>query len=179
MSKRVLILSASPRKNGNSERLCKQFQLGAQESGNEVKKIYIQDYNIHFCKACYACKKVDHCIQDDDMTMILDEMDKANVIVLSSPVYFYSINAQLKTVIDRTLATYYPQQLKNKEFYFIMTAAEGEKAIKRAMDAMYGLTDCISGANVKGEIIADHVWQLGDIEGHSALRKAFEYGKNV
>lgn len=179
MIKKVLILSGSPRKNGNSDQLCLQFQLGAEDAGNEVKKIYIQDCNIHFCNACYACKKVDHCIQDDDMTMILNEMDKADVIVLSSPVYFYSISAQLKTVIDRTLATYYPQQLKDKEFYFIATAADDERAIKRAMDAMYGLTDCVSGAKVKGEIIGAHAWQLGDIEGNPALKKAFEYGKNV
>lgn len=179
MSKKILILSASPRKNGNSDELCKQFQKGAEESGHTVKKIYIQDLDIHFCRACYACKKTDHCIQDDDMTMILNEMDQADVIVLSSPVYFYSINAQLKTVIDRTLATYYPQQLKDKEFYFMMTAADDEATIHRAMDAMYGLTDCVSGAKVKGEIIGSGVWQIGDIEGHPALKTAYIYGKNV
>ncbi|MGN1182279.1 MAG: flavodoxin family protein [Faecalibacillus sp.] len=179
MNKRVLILSGSPRKNGNSDELCQQFQKGAEESGHEVKKIYIQDLDIHFCKACYACKKVDHCIQDDDMTMVLEEMGQADVIVLASPVYFYSISAQLKTVIDRTLATYYPQQLKNKEFYFIMTAAEDEETIHRAMDAMYGLTDCVEGAKVKGEIIGAQAWQLGDIEGHPALQTAFAYGKNI
>lgn len=179
MGKNVLILSASPRKGGNSDTLCDQFSKGAVETGNKVKKIYIQDCDIHFCTACYACKKIDHCVQDDDMTMIIEEMAKAEVIVLASPVYFYSINAQMKTVIDRTMATYYHQQLNNKEFYFIGTAAEGKGAIKRALDAMHGLTDCVSGARVKAEIYGANAWQLGDIKGNPAIEEAYQYGRKV
>ena len=177
--KKVLILSGSPRKNGNSETLCDMFAKGAEDANHQVKKIRIQECNIHYCTACYACKKTDHCIQDDDMTMILDEMAKADVIVLSSPVYFYSINAQMKTVIDRCMATYYPQQLSGKDFYFIATAAEGKEAIKRAIDAFYGLTDCIADAKVKGEILGANAWQIGEIEGNPAMEEAYNYGKSV
>lgn len=122
MSKKVLILSGSPRKGGNSDLLCDVFIRGAAESGNEAEKIRIAEKNIGYCKACYACKKDGICAVKDDMAERLAKMHAADVIVLASPVYFYSIDAQLKTVIDRTVAQW--TQLKNKEFYYIMTAAE-------------------------------------------------------
>lgn len=91
MSKRVLILSGSPRKGGNSDALCDEFMRGAAESGNEVKKIRVAEKNVGYCRACYYCKKSGgKCVINDDMAEILDEMIKADAIVLASPVYFHS-----------------------------------------------------------------------------------------
>lgn len=103
--KKVLILSGSPRKGGNSDILCDEFARGAIDSGNEVEKIRISEKNVGYCRACYYCR--DHkgeCVLKDDMAEILQKMIDADVIVLVSPVYFYSIDAQLKAVIDRTVA---------------------------------------------------------------------------
>ncbi len=122
--KKVLILSGSPRKGGNSDTLCDEFMKGAVEAGNNVEKIFVAGQNICYCKACYACKNTGVCAIKDDMAEILQKMLDADVIVLSSPVYFYSISAQLKAVIDRTVARWL--EFKNKEFYYIMTAAENE-----------------------------------------------------
>ena len=105
MGKKVLVLSGSPRKGGNSDLLCDEFVRGAIESGNQVEKIRIAEKKIGYCSACYYCR--DHggiCARKDDMVEILQKIIEADVIVLSSPVYFYSINAQLKAVIDRTVA---------------------------------------------------------------------------
>ena len=99
--KKVLILSGSPRKDGNSDLLCSEFMRGAQESGNEVQKIFVRSKKIVPCNACYYCR--DHggkCALNDDMSEILDAMQAADVIVMASPVYFYSINAQMKIIID-------------------------------------------------------------------------------
>ena len=104
MSKNILILSGSPRRKGNSDLLCDEFARGATEAGNIVEKIFIRDKKIGYCNACYYCR--DHaevCAIEDDMSEILEMMHWADVIVLASPVYFYSIDAQMKTVIDRTL----------------------------------------------------------------------------
>ena len=103
MSKKVLILSASPRKGGNSDLLCDQFAKGAEEAGHQVEKIRVQERSIAPCMACYACRNSGVCVQKDDMAAILEKMVQADVLVLATPVYFYSMDGQLKTLIDRTL----------------------------------------------------------------------------
>src|SRR5574344_1838212 len=120
--KKVLILSGSPRKGGNSDTLCDECMKCAIASGNEVEKIIVEGKNIGYCKACYACKDTGVCVIKDDMADVLQKILGADVIVLSSPVYFYSISAQLKAVIDRTVARWL--EFRDKEFYYIMTAAE-------------------------------------------------------
>ena len=105
MSKKVLILSGSPRKGGNSDILCDEFARGAQEAGNEVEKIRVASKKIHPCSACYYCRDYGGaCVHKDDMAEVLQKMIDSDVLVLASPVYFYSIDAQLKAVIDRTVA---------------------------------------------------------------------------
>ena len=104
MGKKILVLSGSPRKGGNSDYLCDRFIAGAQEAGHEAAKIFISGKKVGYCRACYACKNTGKCVQKDDMEEILAKMLAADVLVLASPVYFYSIDAQIKTVLDRTLA---------------------------------------------------------------------------
>lgn len=95
--KKVLILSGSPRKGGNSDLLCDEFMRGAEESGNVVEKIWIPSKKIGYCRACYYCKNHGgECCVKDDMSEVLQKMLDAEVLVLSSPVYFYSVNAQMK-----------------------------------------------------------------------------------
>ena len=115
MGKNVLILSASPRKGGNSDILCDEFKKGAEKAGNSVEKIFLRDKKISPCVACYYCK--DHegkCAINDDMAYIIDRIMKSDVIVMASPVYFYSVNAQIKALIDRCVAKWL--DIKNKEF---------------------------------------------------------------
>ena len=121
--KKVLILSGSPRVGGNSDILCDQFAKGALEQGNEVEKIRVADKKIAPCSGCYFCKKSGgRCALNDDMSDILQKIIDCDVLVLSSPVYFYSMSAQLKAVIDRTVARW--TEIANKELYYITTAAE-------------------------------------------------------
>src|SRR5699024_4055295 len=98
---------------------------GAAEAGNHVEKIRVSEKNIGFCRACYACRGTGVCAIRDDMAEVLQKMIDADVLVLASPVYFYSIDAQLKALIDRTVARWL--EVKNKEFYYIVTAADSEK----------------------------------------------------
>lgn len=134
MNKKVLILAGSPRKGGNSDALCTEFTKGAEENGNQVEKVYVQDLKIGGCRACYSCRKSRVCVQKDDMTTLLDKMVKADVIVLATPVYFYSMDGQMKMMIDRTLPRY--TEIANKDFYFIATAAAGKSAMERTIDSL-------------------------------------------
>ncbi len=179
MNKKVLIISASPRKEGNSDTLCDQLMKGAIESGNEVEKLRLSELKIDYCSACYACKKIGHCIKNDDMEMVVEKMRLADVIVLATPVYFFTMNAQLKTMIDRTLGGAQKAGLENKEFYLIATAADGKHAMERTIDGLRGYLDCLPNAKEMGVIYGAGAWQLGDIMNHPAMEEAYKIGKNI
>ncbi|MCR3761649.1 flavodoxin family protein [Clostridium felsineum] len=175
--KKVLVISASSRKGGNSDTLCDEFIKGVEKSGNCVVKIYVRNYKIGGCNACYACRKTGVCVQKDDMSDILQRMIDSDVIVMATPVYFYSMNGQMKTLIDRTLPRY--SEIKDKDFYFIATAAAGKGAMERTIDSLRGFTDCLPNSNVKGVIYGAGAWELGDIKGNKAIKEAYEAGKNI
>jgi multimeric flavodoxin WrbA len=179
MGKNVLVLSASPRKGGNSEMLCDRFILGAREAGNNTEKIFLRDKKIGYCVACDYCKKSGGvCSQKDDMAEILDKMIAADVIVMATPVYFYTMSAQMKTLIDRTDSRY--TEIKDKEFYFIMTAAEsGETIMERTLEGFRAFTECLVGAKEKGSISGLGVWHKGEIVDKPVLTEAYEMGKRV
>ena len=179
MSKRVLILSGSPRKGGNSDILCDEFMRGAQESGNEVEKIRITEKKIAPCSACYYCHNHSgECTRRDDMAGILQKMIDADVIILASPIYFYSISAQLKAVIDSTVARWL--EVKNKEFYYIVTMADdAHTSADTAISCFRGYADCVEGAVEKGVIIGSGVYELGEVKNIPAMQHAYQMGKSV
>lgn len=178
MAKKVLILSGSPRKNGNSDLLCNEFMKGALEAGHEAEKIRVQEKKIGYCTACYACKEHGICTIKDDMAELLQKMIDCDVMVLSSPVYFYSIDAQLKAVIDRSVARW--TEVKNKEFYYIVTAADGEKeAAETTINCFRGYADCVDGAKEMGIIYGMGAYEKGEIIGTKAMIDAYEMGKQV
>lgn len=177
MMKNILILCGSPRKNGNSDILCSQFAKGAKEMGHKVEKVYLNDLEIAPCVACYGCRGTGRCVQKDDMEALLARIVDADVLVLATPVYFYTMSAQMKTMIDRTLPRY--TEIRNKDVYFIATAAEQRHAIERTMDSLCGFTDCLPGATVKGKIYGGGVYQKGEIEETPAMQEAYTAGKNV
>lgn len=87
MNKKILIISSSYRKNGNSETLAKEFQKGACEAKNEVEIIYLRDYNLEFCKGCLVCQKTGKCPIHDDVESIAEKVKEAEVLVFATPIY--------------------------------------------------------------------------------------------
>ena len=179
MSKKVLILSGSPRKGGNSDLLCDEFMKGALESGNQVEKIFLRSKKVAPCNACYYCKNHDgQCAIKDDMGEILDKMQAADVIVMASPVYFYSIDAQMKAVIDRSVARW--TDIPDKEFYYIMTAAEDSDTVMDCtLECFRGFAACLDGAKEMGVIYGKGVYEAGSIREMPAMQEAYEMGKRV
>ncbi len=179
MRKTVLVLSASPRRGGNSDILCDQFVKGAQEAGHQAEKIFLGDKTIGYCIGCETCMRNGGiCVQDDDMEGILSKMIGADVIVLATPVYFYSMDAQLKTVIDRTVARY--TEVANKEFYFIATAATNEqKLLESTIEGLRGFTSCLNRAQERGVIYGCGAWKKGDIRKKDAMDQTYEMGKHI
>ena len=179
MAKKVLILSASPRKGGNSDLLCDQFMRGAKEAGSQVEKISLRDKKINYCRGCGTCQENGgKCIQKDDMAEVLDKMISADVIVMATPVYFYTMNGQMKTLIDRTCPRY--TEINNKEIYFIVAAADSsKKAMERTLEGFRGFTSCLTEAREKGVIYGTGAWKKGDIKGSKAMTQAYQMGKKV
>ena len=179
MSKKVLILSGSPRMGGNSDILCDEFMRGALESGNDVEKIRVAAKKIAPCSGCYYCR--DHggeCARRDDMAEVLQKMIDADVLVLASPVYFYSIDAQLKAVIDRTVARWL--EVKNKEFYYIATMAdEACQSADTTLACFRGYADCVEGAVEKGVIIGSGIYEPGTVKDTPFMKQTYEMGKSV
>ena len=179
MQKKILILSGNPRKGGNSDVLCDAFSQGAMGAGHTIEKIYVHEQKIGFCKACYACKKNGVCAQKDDMGVILEKMVRADAIVLATPVYYYAMNGQMKTLIDRTLPRYYTDKISDKDFYFIATAAEKKDTMTRTIDGLRGFTDCLPSATIKGVIYGEGVYEKGEVKNSPAMQEAYQMGQNA
>jgi multimeric flavodoxin WrbA len=179
MKKKVLVLSSSPRRGGNSDLLCDQFTNGVQQTGHHVDKIFLKDKKINYCTGCGTCiDRGKSCSQKDDMAEVLDKMVGADVIVMATPVYFYTMCAQMKTLIDRTCARY--TEIKNKEFYFIVTAADtNNRAMERTLEEFRGFTYCLEDAKEKGVIYGTGAWDKGEIKGKPAMEEAFKAGMSV
>ena len=177
MSKKVLIISASPRKGGNSDILCDRFLAGAQEAGHTVEKVFLRNYKINYCLGCGVCNSTHVCVQKDDMKDLLEKMVNADVIVLATPVYFYTMDAQLKTFIDRCVPRY--TEITGKEVYFILSAADTEKDnLRPTVEGLRGFTrDCLEGSKEKGIIYGTGAWQAGEIKNLPAYQEAYEMGK--
>ncbi len=178
MNKKILILSASPRKDGNSDVLCDEFIKGANESGNQTERIYFNDKKINYCTGCGVCFEKHTCPQKDDMPEVIEKMIATDVIVMASPVYFYCMDAQLKTLIDRTAPRY--MEMKGKDFYFILTAADSTKdAMNGTLAGLRGFTACVPDAKEKGIVYGVGVWEKGDVQGKSSMKEAYEMGKSI
>ncbi len=176
--KNILILSGSPRKGGNSDTLCDEFQKGALAMGANVEKIRVAEKKIAPCTGCYYCRNSGgKCVLNDDMGEILEKIIAADVLVLSSPVYFYSICAQLKAVIDRCVAKW--TQIANKELYYIMTAAEDDvDTMDGTLACFRGFAMCIDGYEEKGVLYGKGVSDKGDVQKRAELMQiAYEMGQ--
>lgn len=174
----VLAISSTPRLHGNSDLLCDQFLKGAAEAGHMVEKIRLEEKNISPCAACNGCRSNGFCVKEDDMVDILEKVIAADVIALATPVYFYSMSAQMKIFIDRCLPRH--REIKGKAFYFLITAAAPQhEAADETLAGLRGFLRCLPEASEKEIIYGTGAWDKGDILHHPAYEKAYETGKNI
>ncbi|WP_319582534.1 flavodoxin family protein [uncultured Pseudodesulfovibrio sp.] len=177
MNKKILIISASPRKNANSDILCEEFMRGAREAGHQAEKIRLAEHHINYCTGCCAC--INHpgaCVQKDDMNVILEQILEADVLVLASPVYFRSFNGQMKTFMDRVCPIY--PLIHDKDVYFIASAAGGSFPVESTFKSYRVFTDCLD-VTEKGTVAVTGLWEAGGAKGSSACKKAYELGLNA
>lgn len=176
--KNILIISSSPRKNGNSQMLCEQFKRGAEEKGHMVTLVRLMEKIIGFCRACDGCmRNGGTCVLNDDMAEVLKLFQEADVIVLATPVYFYGISAQMKTFIDRTYPIW--QHLGKKEVYYIISAGLGEDIIERSLGDLDGFVEHLEEYRIAGRIYATDVMEAGLVKNLDVFEKAYQMGALV
>lgn len=180
MNKKVLIISTSLRNNANSDILADKFMQGAAESGHIVEKISLKDKNIAFCKGCLACQNTLKCIINDDAIEIAEKMKDVDVVVWATPVYYYDMSGQMKTLIDR-LNPLFAADYKFREVYLLATAADSEaSAIDGTIQGLKGWVECFGKTSLKGVIRAVGVTNPNEIKQHNDyIEQAYSMGKNI
>lgn len=179
MSKKVVVLSTSLRTNSNSELLAKSFVEGAKEAGNEVEYISLKNKDIRFCIGCLACQKTGHCIIKDDVADIMNSVLEADVVVWSTPIYYYEMSGQMKTLIDR-LNPMFSKDYKFRDVYLLATAAEeGDKIFEKVITGLNGWIECFEKTAIKGTVFCCGVSDGGAISDNSKLKEAYNIGSHV
>ena len=179
MSKTIFVISTSLRPNSNSEALADALINGAQDAGHTVQKISLRDKNIAFCKGCFACLKTGSCVIRDDAVEIAQQMRDADVIVFATPVYYYGMSGQMKTLLDRANSLY-GSDYAFRDIYLLAAAADAEEsAMDGTVTGLSGWIACFDRARLAGAIFAGGVNEAGGIANHPALQKAYEMGKQV
>ncbi len=180
MSKNVLILSTSPRKGGNSDILADEFERGARDAGCRTEKISLRDKTIGFCKGCLACQKTQRCVIRDDADLIAQKMKTADVIAFATPVYYYEMCGQMKTMLDRSNPLY-PSDYAFRDIYLLATAADAdESAMDGAVKGLEGWIACFEKAALKGVVRAVGVDDAGAVRRTpTALEAAYRMGNEV
>ena len=178
--KNIVIISSTPRKNGNSEILANSFAKGAKDAGHKVTTIKLRELSYTFCKGCFACQKTKRCVIKDDVANYLDVIAKADVVVFSSPVYYYAMSGQLKTFIDR-LNPIYVTEHNFKDVYLLATAADtNEKTIDALKKEIKGWCTCFEGARLKASLFVGGVSNPGDIKSkEDNLVEAYKLGNTI
>lgn len=177
--KKIIVIASSPRKQGNSNALVKEFVRGAEEAGNMVETVFVSDLKMDFCRGCMTCNHTLKCVIDDDMKTVLETMRTADVIVFTTPVYYYSVSGQLKTFFDRT-SPLFADKYQFTDVYLLATASEDEaETVVGTKTAVMGWLDCYPGTRLVKTVFAGGVDAIGDIASHKALKEAYETGKNV
>ena len=152
MAKKVLVISTSVRGNSNSEKLAEAFADGAKAAGNEVELISRKNKTIAFCKGCLACQQTGHCVIKDDANAITDKMLEADVIAWATPIYYYEMSGQMKTVIDRANSLF-PKDYKFRDVYLLTAAAEDEPDVDEgAVHGLKGWIACFEKARFAGKV---------------------------
>ncbi|MDE7263601.1 MAG: flavodoxin family protein [Anaeroplasmataceae bacterium] len=177
--KNVIVVTSSPRKNGNSEILAQKFAEGAKSAGNQANIIAVCNIDLKFCTGCLYCNTHSKCVLNDGMNTLYENFQNADVLVFATPIYYYSVCGQLKTLLDR-LNPLFVRKNKFKDVYLLATAADDDdSAMDGAIKDIQGWVSCFDGVTLKGVIRGIGVTDKGEINNTTYPQQAYEMGKNI
>lgn len=178
--KKVLIISTSLRMNSNSDILARECEKGARDAGLDAEYISLKGKDIKYCIGCLSCQKTNKCVLKDDVADIMAKVKEAEVIVYATPIYYYEMCGQMKTLLDR-LNPLYSGDYIFRDIYLIATAADdGDTTFDKAYSGLQGWVDCFDKASLKGKVVAGGVDEAGSVNNFVDIKnKAYELGKNL
>ena len=175
---KILVITGSPRKNGNSNTLADNFIKGAKENGHNVIRFDSAFKNVHPCIACNKCGMDGDCVYNDDFNFIKENIVDSDMVVFATPMYYFGISAQLKAVIDRFYSINGKIHTPKKSALILTyadTSAKEAEPIKKHYEVLLnylGWTDA-------GQIIASGVWTEGSVNNTNFPKQAYELGKSL
>lgn len=175
---KIVVLSGSPRKDGNTELLVNSFAEGAKKH-NDVEVISIREYHVQPCCGCNSCRTGSRkCFQKDDMCSVFEKLSDADILVIASPVYFYGVSAQLKAVIDRFHSPE-RQQAGFKGMALLLVAADTIPNLFDSIISQYRLTLDYFQLKDYGMVTVGGVEEKGAIKGSEKLKEAYALGLSL
>ncbi len=177
--KKVLVISTSLRGRSNSHELAEAFARGAKEGGHNVELVTLHNKELKFCIGCLSCVKTGKCVIKDDAPEIVAKMHDADVLAFATPIYYYEMSGQMKTLLDRANPLY-GGDYHFKDIYLLTSAAEDEEHVpSRAISGLEGWIECFGRAHLSGTVFAGGVNDPGEIAGHKSLDEAYRKGLSI
>ena len=178
--KKVLVVSTSLRKLSNSELLADEFIKGAKDAGAEVEKISLRGRKISYCIGCLSCQKTGKCVIRDDMDEINQKLHDCDIVAFATPIYYYEMCGQMKTLLDRANPLY-DSDYKFKKVCFLAVAAEDDEGVAdRAIEGLCGWIECFERAELSGAVFVGGANEPGSIkEKTDGLKEAYKLGTEV
>ncbi len=179
MSK-VLVISTSLRAKSNSDILTESMIAGAKDAGHEVEHISLKGKKLQFCIGCLSCQKTQKCVLNDDANLIAEKVKDADTLVFATPIYYYEMSGQMKTLLDR-LNPLYPSDYRFRSVYMLSTATEDEVSTPgKAVSGLQGWVDCFPKAQLKGTLFCGGISDPGEANAKTAEQnEAYEFGTTL
>lgn len=182
MSKKIVILNGSPHKMGNTSALVQAFTEGAESVGHTVTEFFLDKMDIHGCKGCFGghSSKECPCVQRDDMAQIYPVVKDADVVVLASPLYYWTMSGQLRTALDRLFALEEGDGnllRGNGKSSALLMAAE-DHGFEDAVLYYDHLMEHLRWKNL-GHVLAGGNMDVGDVKGKPEIEQAYALGKSI
>lgn len=163
MSKNIVIISASLRSHSNSDALAAAFAEGASEAGHHIETISLKDKTLAFCRGCFACQEIGHCVMNDDANAITERVAAADVVVFATPVYYFGMAGQMKVLLDRMNALFTKEYAFREIYLLTVCADESEEELHHVTSGIEGWIACFEKAHLAGVLHAVGNTAPGDI----------------
>lgn len=175
---KILVITGSPRKNGNSNTLADHFIRGAKEAGHDVVRFDAAFKEVHPCIGCNKCGMNGACVFKDDFEFVRKHIVDAGMVVFATPMYYFGISAQIKAVIDRFYAINGLIHVPKKAA-LLMTYADNNKRKEKAITDHYEILLNYLGWSDVGKVIAPGVWPVGAVNHTKYPEQAYLLGRRV
>ena len=176
----VLVISTSLRAKSNSDILTERLIAGATDAGHEVEHISLKGKKLGFCTGCLACQKTRKCVLNDDANIIAEKILSADTVVFVTPIYYYEMSGQMKTLLDR-LNPLYPSDYRFRNVYMMSVAAEEDPHVPdRAVSGLRGWIECFEKASFAGSLFCGGINDPGEAAGRTDVQeRAYDYGRGL